>query len=361
MRIAILFGGKSGEHEVSCISATSILKAIDRQLHEAVLIGIDHTGIWHLQDTPGQQSVSQKGFSLKVEKQERNRQIQFQPGLGLISEGRSLEIDICFPVLHGTFGEDGTVQGLLELLDIPYVGSGVPGSSISMDKELSKLLWQEKGLSVVPWLTLHKQIYSNKPDEFMDRIVETIGLPAFIKPARGGSSVGVYKAHDRGELSSSIKDAFAYDTKLLAEMHIDAIEIECSVIGNSRVETFPPASIQPSHEYYDYEAKYQDPDGARFTIPADIPESACNKIRDYAATAFKAVEAKGLARVDFFYQQKEDRIYINEINTMPGFTEISLFPRMCAHGGLSYGELIHRLLELAGEEHSIRSGLKYER
>ncbi|GAB6090471.1 D-alanine--D-alanine ligase family protein [Spirochaeta dissipatitropha] len=361
MRIAILFGGKSGEHEVSCISAASILKAIDRQLHEPVLIGIDHSGIWHLQDTPGQKAVLQRDFSLKVEKQESFRQIQFQPGPGLISENRSLEIDMCFPVLHGTFGEDGTVQGLLELLDIPYVGSGVPGSSISMDKELSKLLWQEKGLPVVPWLTLHKHTYINNPDEVMDEIVETIGLPAFIKPARGGSSVGVYKAHNREELASCILEAFSYDIKLLAEMHIDAIEIECSVLGNSRVETFPPASIQPTHEYYDYEAKYQDPDGARFTIPANVPESVCNRIRDYAATAFKAVEARGLARVDFFYHQADNKFYINEINTMPGFTEISLFPRMCAHGGLSYGELIQKLLVLAEEEHNIRSGLRYDR
>ncbi|AFG37773.1 D-alanine--D-alanine ligase family protein [Spirochaeta africana] len=358
MRTAIIYGGRSGEHDVSCVSAASVLRWIDRSRFEPVPIGIDRSGSWYLQSIPD--DIHSDGHPLAVAVPGQGA-IGFQPGSGLTCNGRSLDIDIVFPVLHGTFGEDGTIQGLLDMLDLAYVGSGVLGSSLSMDKVLTKQIWEQHGLPVVPYIALQHHHYLGDPARQLDRIIHQLELPVFIKPARGGSSVGVHKAHDRQELENCLADAFRYDTKLILEKSVTATEIECSVLGNREPEVFPPASITPTHEYYDYEAKYQDPDGAHFSLPADIPAHVADRISQLALKAFVAVEARGLSRVDFFYSEQTGELYLNEINTMPGFTAISLFPRMCEHGGLPYQQLITRLIELAREEHTLRDSLRYSR
>ncbi|MFW5801528.1 MAG: D-alanine--D-alanine ligase family protein [Spirochaeta sp.] len=358
MRTAIIYGGRSGEHDVSCVSAANVLREIDRERFTPVPIGIDRDGSWFLQDMPSESDL--EANILHVEPNS-SRRIAFQPGTGFTLQGENLGIDVVFPVLHGTFGEDGTVQGLMDLLDIPYVGSGVRGSSISMDKVISKQLWEHHRLPVVPYITLHAHMYEQDKQEFLYRIESELGIPVFIKPARGGSSVGVYKAHTSAELHDCIVKAFQYDTKLIIEKSVTAVEVECSVLGNSAPHIFPPASIRSTHEYYDYEAKYQDPDGAHFNIPADIPEDIRDSLMQLAARAFSAVDARGLARIDFFYDEDSGSLYLNEINTMPGFTSISLFPRMCEDGGLPYKQLITGLVDLAIQEHALRASLRYQR
>ena len=358
MRTAILFGGRSGEHDVSCASATSVLRHIDRTQFEPIAIGIDRNGAWYVQSLPDAAQLSDSSFRLEVTPSSETA-VVFDPVHGLIAGGRNLAIEAVFPVLHGTFGEDGTVQGLLELLNLPYVGSGVLGSSLSMDKHLTKQMWEHHGLPIVPYLTLHAVDYYSRPDHWIHEIENSLGIPAFIKPARGGSSVGVYKAHDQAELREAIQGAFRFDSKVLVEQSITAIEVECSVLGNSNPTAFEPASIEPSHEYYDYEAKYNDPDGAHFNIPAKIPPAITSRIQTTAVKAFRAGEARGLSRVDFFYCPDSNRLYLNEINTMPGFTAISLFPRMCEYSGIPYAELINTLIGYAVEEHKLRNSLLY--
>ncbi len=356
---AIVFGGKSGEHEVSCLSATSVLRAIDRSKFIPVPLGINRNGRWFLQAEQSLETIQNPAYSLSVSCDPES-EVFFQAEEGFFTKDKKLQVDLVFPVLHGSFGEDGCIQGLLEILDIPYVGSGVLGSSVGMDKHLAKQLWEAAGIPIVPYVNLHHDDFNQNPQRAIETIIQNLQFPVFIKPANGGSSVGIQKCFDKDDLSKTLESAFAYDTKVLIESYIDAIEVECSVLGNHIINTFPPASIEPKHDYYDYDAKYTDPNGAEFHIPANLPDDVQNTIRSLAARAFRAVEARGLSRVDFFLCRQSGNIYINEINTLPGFTNVSLFPRMCAEGGISYPQLITTLFELAEEEHKRRSSLKYD-
>jgi len=350
-RIALLYGGKSKEHDVSRRSAASVVSHIDTERFEPILIGITGKGKWYYQETDNGQDWIGKDDSLKIEVKNENT-ISVIPAEGLMLAGKKVKIDCVFPVLHGSFGEDGTVQGLLEIAGIPYVGSGVLGSSLSMDKEKAKRIWLEYRLPVVPFrsITAAEAAGSEYQKQFLDEAAQKFGYPVFVKPAAAGSSVGVTSAHSRKELTTALETALRYDTKAILEPAVKAAEIECSVVGNGFVQSFPPGEVRPTHDFYDYDAKYEDPEGAALFVPADIPAEAAKKIQTIAEKAYKAVDAAGFSRVDVFYNRETGDIFINEINTIPGFTSISMFPRLCEYGGLHYSDLISKLIELAWEQ-----------
>jgi D-alanine-D-alanine ligase len=277
--------------------------------------------------------------------------------------GQSLPVDVVFPVLHGTFGEDGTLQGLLEMADLPYVGAGVLGSAIGMDKEIAKALWIHGGLPTVPYIAIRALEWANKEKRnfLIERAERDFRYPLFVKPSRAGSSVGAAKASDRTALEKAVGGALGWDDKVLIEPFIPAREIECSVTGNDRYEAYTPGEIVPSHEFYDYDAKYTDPDGAKLLIPADLSEAELRTVREIALRAYKIAELSGLARVDFFLNKNTSEILLNEVNTMPGFTTISMFPKMCEASGLAYGELLDRLINLAEERFIEKRNLHYSR
>ena len=361
MRIAILYGGKSGEHDVSLLSAASIIRNLDRS-HRLHLIGITKTGAWHLQPESVLASCLEDDGPLELRAD--GPDVLAVPGTGLRVYGArgssDLPLDVVFPVLHGTFGEDGTVQGLLECAGLAYVGAGVMGSAIAMDKETSKTLWREAGLPVVPSLTA-RLADLERLEELSAEIERRFGWPVFVKPAGCGSSVGASKAGTRSDMKSALHTALLCDTKALVEPFIAAREIECAVLGNENPRAFPPGEIVPSHEFYDYDAKYIDPLGAKLVIPAMIGEESAQRITAIALSAYRAAGLSGMARVDFFIDRNDDTIYLNEANTIPGFTSISMYPKMCEAGGLPYPALLDELLRLATERHAARAGLRYER
>ncbi|MDP3177707.1 MAG: D-alanine--D-alanine ligase family protein, partial [Spirochaetaceae bacterium] len=290
------------------------------------------------------------------------------PGSGLYAEGKAglekIACDLAFPVLHGSFGEDGTVQGFLEVAGLPYVGAPVLGSALGMDKEKAKELWLRAGLPVVPFVVVRPRDLSSSPDPeaaLGRKIGARIGWPCFVKPARGGSSVGAGKATDQASLMAALRAAFEWDDKVLVEPFLTAREIECSVLGNDEPQAFPPGEILPTHEFYDYEAKYIDPEGAHFALPARLEEEQGERIRALAIAAYAACEMAGMARVDFFVDKRTGEILLNEINTIPGFTHISMYPKMCESGGLPYSELLSRLVELALERSAARASIRYSR
>jgi len=366
--IAVLYGGKSGEHEVSLISAASIVRHLDRKNYTLLLIGITKSGKWLLQDNPQfpgaelEAGQDMSGLPPIVS----GRRVFAAPGAGLVVENtkgcvEALECDIVFPVLHGTFGEDGTVQGLLECADLPYVGAGVLGSAIGMDKQIAKELWLREDLPVVDSITVRSLDRANP--QFIHAIARKIevrfGWPCFIKPACSGSSVGTSKAGNIAALEAALDKAFAYDEKVLIEEFIGAREIECAVLGNETPKAFAPGEIVPAHEFYDYEAKYKDPNGATLRVPAMLTPQQTETIKSYAIRAYKACALSGMARVDFFIDKRTGKIYINEVNTIPGFTAISMYPRMCEAAGLSYAVLLDELIALAADRHEKRSSLSY--
>jgi D-alanine-D-alanine ligase len=360
--LAVLYGGKSGEHEVSLRSGASVVKHIDRNVFGLVAIGIDRDGTWYLQPPVSEDFT---GDVLTLER-DADAVVSAVPGRGLFVRGKPLAADVVFPVLHGSFGEDGTVQGLLDLCGLPYVGPGQLSSAISMDKDVTKRLWSEAGLPVVPWVTLKPRDTDSANDEWSRRktaILEKLGLPVFVKPASTGSSVGVSKVLRAEELDSALAEAFRYDTKVLVERGIDAREIECSVTGLlSEITAYTPGEIVPkAHAFYDYDAKYTDPDGAELVIPAMLPDTTLELVRETARRAFAAVEGEGMARVDFFVDRSSGELYLNEINTIPGFTSISMFPKMCEASGLPYPRLLERLIGIALERAAYRGKLRYER
>lgn len=353
MRLVLLYGGRSGEHEVSCRSAASILKNLDPRKYDVSPVAVDHNGIWFLQERLDPRKV---GDSLPVDS-DRPR-VGVLPGSGLTAGGDAIPVDIAFPIIHGSFGEDGTIQGLLEMAGLPYVGSGVLGSAVGMDKEAMKRLWREAGLPTAPFATL----YDSSEVAELAPLLAGAGLSPeeelFVKPARGGSSVGITRAKGRKALEEALATAFRYDTKAIVERTVLGREIECAVIGNDEVETFPPGEIIPRDGFYDYDAKYVNPDGARLEVPADLPEKQLQEIREVASRAYRTLEAEGYARVDLFVTP-EGKIFLNEINTIPGFTTISMFPRMCQVGGLNYSELLDRLITLGVERFKKREALEY--
>lgn len=367
--IALIFGGKSGEHEVSISSALSVYKALDKDKYDVLLIGIDKTGRWLApseaevlahSDNPRLLKLNSEKESLSLIPFESNKQIvPLQNTQGQANQLSHHKIDVIIPILHGTFGEDGTIQGLLELSNIPYVGSGVLGSAVGMDKDVSRRLLKAAGIPTVPTLTFKKHEFTKDPQKVIDQALKVLGLPFFVKPANMGSSVGVYKVKTAADAATQIQNAFQYDGKILIEKSIPARELECSVLGND----FPRASIVgeiiPQHEFYSYEAKYIDENGALLKIPAeDISADLVLQIQNYSTQAFQVLECSGLARVDFFLDRHTGELFLNEINTLPGFTKISMYPKLWEASGLGYAQLLDELIQLAIEKHKMKNELK---
>jgi D-alanine-D-alanine ligase len=351
MTICVLYGGRSGEHEVSLRSAASVVKNLDRSRYSIVLIGIDKAGRWHLQKDVVEADV------LAIEPSARL--LTVAPGAGFFVDGQPLAVDCVFPVLHGTYGEDGTVQGLLDIAGLPYVGAGVLGSSVSLDKEVTKRLWRDKGLPIVEFAIVRAQ----DDERERRRAASGLGYPLFVKPCAAGSSLGAARVSDEPGLAAALEDALRYDARALLERYVEAREIECSVVGNARPRAFLPGEVIPadSHAFYDYDAKYTDPDGAALQAPARLPPALQERIMRLAEAAYEAVRCEGMARVDFFLERGTDALFINEINTIPGFTSISMFPRMCEASGLPYAKLLDTLVELAVARDAERGRLQYEK
>lgn len=356
IRVGILFGGKSAEHEVSLQSAKNVIEAIDTEKYEVSLIGIDKTGRWLLPNKS--QFLLNEGDPKLIKLNKENEESvalipQSDGALTNLSDSTShTAIDVVFPILHGPFGEDGTVQGLLKLSGVPFVGAGVLGSAVGMDKDVMKRLLRDANIPIGKFL-----VFKEEDALIFDNIVEEIGLPFFIKPANLGSSVGVNKVKDKETFENAVREAFEYDTKILVEEFIDGRELECAVLGNQYPEASGVGEVAPQHEFYSYNAKYIDEDGAKLTIPADISEDVREQIRKLAIATFKALSCEGLGRVDFFLK-KDGTILVNEINTIPGFTKISMYPQLWQASGVSYSELINRLIQLAIERFSREQRLK---
>lgn len=357
MNICVLYGGRSGEHEVSLRSAASVVKHLDSRKFSLVLVGIDRMGRWHLQDRVRSTPLPGQGDILSIA--ESSKHVCVVPGDGIHVDGRKLDIHCVFPVMHGAHAEDGTLQGLLEIAHLPYVGAGVLGSSASMDKETAKRLWRDVGVPTLPFAVVDRMSSSR------ERLAaaEEIGWPLFVKPCGAGSSLGASKVDRADALDSALADALQYDTRALLERYVVAREIECAVVGNDVPQAFMPGEIAPSagHAFYDYDAKYTDPDGAKLITRAELPDRTRATIMRIAERAYSAVHCSGMARVDFFVERATESVFVNEINTIPGFTSISMFPRMCEAAGLSYPSLLERLVELAMERAAQKRSIRYEK
>ena len=353
LTLGLLFGGRSGEHEVSVKSARSVYEALDRNKFNPILIGISKEGDWYLIEEPEAVFSAgvvgpQSGLPVTIIAQPGG-----QPFVAL--DGAAVpHLDVVFPVLHGTFGEDGTIQGLLELANIPYVGAGVMASAVGMDKVMMKTVFRQADLPVVDDVCVTRQLFLNNTEEALDMIEEHLSYPCFIKPANMGSSVGVNRADDRKGLEVALDEAARFDAKIIVEQGIEAREVECSVLGNETVKCSIPGEVIPAGEFYDYEAKYKSAE-SKLLIPAPLTEMQLKAIQEMAARVFQAIDCSGLGRVDFFVTKDTGEIYVNEINTMPGFTTISMYPKLWAASGLAYEELINQLVKLAFERHSERN------
>jgi D-alanine-D-alanine ligase len=348
LRVGVIFGGRSGEHEVSLVSATSIITALDKTKYDVVPIGITHEGRWISSDESLKLLKSQSGLEREPERflaPEPNRQSL----ISLNGEPSGGKLDVIFPVVHGTFGEDGTLQGLLELASIPYVGAGVLASAVGMDKIIQKQLHKHAGLPVVKFDWFLSSDCTEKPRQIATRIERKFTYPVFVKPANTGSSVGISKAHNRKELHAALALAVQFDRKVIVEAGVkNAREIEVSVLGNDKPIASIPGEIIPSNEFYDYDAKYVDGKSVA-VIPAKLPTSIVKKLQELAVNAFTVLDCAGMARIDFFVTK--NRIYLNEINTIPGFTSISMYPKLWEASGISYTELLDRLIQLALDRH----------
>jgi D-alanine-D-alanine ligase len=348
-RVAILFGGRSAEHEVSILSARNVFEALDRDRFDPLLIGIDKQGAWRIE--PEATLLGAQGDPRRLALAARGPEID----AGVLGGN-----DVVFPVLHGTFGEDGTIQGLLDCAGVAYVGAGVLGSAVAMDKEVGKRLLRDAGIPVVEFRLLRAADHARAPEACRARASE-LGFPLFVKPANAGSSVGVSKVRDAAGLTAALADAFRFDRKVLCERAVDAREIECAVLGNDDPEASVPGEIVVHHPdgFYSYDAKYVDADGASWRIPADLPPATAAEVRRLAVAAFRALELAGLARVDFFLERGTGRVFLNEANTMPGFTAISMYPKMWEAAGLPPRALVSRLVDLALERHRARRALAF--
>jgi D-alanine-D-alanine ligase len=393
LRVGVLFGGRSGEHEVSLLSAASVLQAIDKDKYEVVPIGITKDGRWltaehaenllqgklvieprHLR--AGDPEITQpaavlaRGEAVVVPPEPVHRQSGFVPFQTDASHlrrasDRAINVDVIFPVLHGTFGEDGTIQGLLELADIPYVGAGVLGSAAGMDKDIMKSLFIAAEIPIVKHVTVLRSAWENEPKKLRQLVERKLKYPVFVKPANLGSSVGISKAHNSKELGPAIEEAARFDRKIVIEQGVGgkkhkAREIECSVLGNDEPAASVPGEIVPVKEFYDYNAKYLD-EGSELVIPAKLTKAETKRVQELAIRAFKAVDCSGLARVDFLMDPVMRKICVNEINTMPGFTAISMYPKLWAASGLDYPDLIDKLIHLGVERHEDKKKNQYSR
>jgi D-alanine-D-alanine ligase len=376
-KVGVLFGGRSGEHEVSLLSAASVLNAINKDKYDVVPIGVTKEGRW-VTATDAERLLRGEGVGQEQGRHLRAGNPEATTSAAVLARGESvimppvpqshglvpfqsagpaaphhIDVDIIFPVMHGTFGEDGTVQGLLELADIPYVGAGVLGSAAGMDKDVMKKLFAAEGLPIVKHVTLLRSQWEKEPKKVRKQAESKLKYPVFVKPANLGSSVGISKAHDREELGPAIEEAARYDRKIVIEEGVGgkkrkARELECAVLGNDDPKASVVGEIVPGAEFYDYNAKYID-EGSKPLIPALIPKKLMKQVQDMAVRAFKAVDCSGLARVDFLLDPGSKKVYLNEINTMPGFTSISMYPKMWAASGLQYPALIDRLIQLGLE------------
>jgi len=356
LRVGILFGGRSGEHEVSLASAASVIRGLDPDKYEAVPIGISKEGHWLIG------GAAQKMLPEVLKGGQRVMMTADPTDAALVKldgSGGGQRIDVVFPVMHGTFGEDGTIQGLLDLAGLPFVGAGVLGSAIGMDKDVTKRLLQVAKIPVVPWITVHRREWESGPQNIQTAIEEKFAYPVFVKPATLGSSVGMTKAHSREELAPALNLAAEFATKILVEKCVVAREIEVSVLGNRDPKASVPGEIVPHREFYDYAAKYLE-EGSQILIPAQLKPAQLTKIQKFAVDAFRALELNGMARVDFFLEKTGGKIYLNEVNTIPGFTSISMFPKMWEASGLPFRELIDKLIELALEQHAEKARTKYQ-
>jgi len=355
--IAVLFGGQSSEHDVSCVSVQTVVSNIDKSLYEVILVGITKEGSWLLADSldsiaSGQWRDSKTKVVLSPDAQDKCVWIIRN------DNAQSVAVDVVFPVLHGLYGEDGTVQGIFELAGIPYVGCGVLASAVSMDKAYTKIILKDAGIPQCLHTVAYRQDILKNISVCVEEIEDKIGYPCFIKPSNSGSSVGVYKVKNREELETALYEAQKYDRKIIVEEFIDGREIECAVLGNENPVASTPGEIIPSKEFYDYEDKYSS--GASVVqIPADIPEEKREEIKKYAVKAFKALDCAGLSRVDFFYKRANGEIVLNEINTLPGFTDISMYSKMIKNDGMEFKALITELIELAfdNKENNRRCGV----
>lgn len=376
--MGIIFGGRSGEHEVSLLSAASVIKSLDPTRFEAVPIGISKDGRWlagpaalatlrreaHLPATGAMGALAKASDPENGAPTARvsllpdptvGGNLTPAPGAAPALNGAWPALDVVFPVLHGPYGEDGTVQGLLELAGVAYVGAGVLGSALGMDKIAMKDAFRAHGLPVVNYLPMTRRQWESDREAVLDAVLAELRLPVFVKPSNLGSSVGITKVRDRAQLAAALDLAARFDRRLIVEEGAqDVREIECSVLGNDQPEASVPGEVIPSQEFYDYRAKYVD-EGSQLIIPADLPPEVSEEIRRTAVRAFLAVDIAGMARVDFFVGRADNRIILNELNTIPGFTSISMYPKLWAASGLNYTDLITRLIELALERHQDRA------
>ncbi len=357
LRVGILYGGRSGEHEVSLASAASVIRALDPEKYEAVPIGITKDGRW-LVGTGAQKMLSE------VLKSGERVSMPADPTVGALiplasGAGHSgVAVDVVFPVLHGTFGEDGTVQGLLELAGLPYVGAGVLGSAVGMDKDVQKRLFEQAGLPVVPFLAFRRSEWEHNRPAILKLIKKKLRFPIFVKPAAAGSSVGMTRVATAREIPAAMDTAAEFGLKIIVERGVNAREIEVSVLGNDDVRASIPGEIVPHREFYDYTAKYLE-EGTRLVIPAKLTKKQVTTFQDYAVRSFRAIDGTGMARCDFFLDRRTGKIFVNELNTIPGFTAISMYPKLWEASGLPYPRLIDRLIELAFELHREKARTKY--
>jgi len=372
IRLGLLFGGRSGEHEVSLTSAAGVLKALDPAKYEVVPIGITREGSWRVGKTAEDLLVEGIRQGTAAEKILPAVLANGQPMMAsadpttpqlvpIKSTSRPRPgppLDVVFPVLHGTFGEDGTVQGLLDLAGIPYVGAGVLASAAGMDKDVMKRLFRDAGLPVVEWVLVLRSQWESEPSQVRQTIERKIDYPLFVKPANLGSSVGISKVSVARELSGALDLAAQYDRRILVERAVDAREIECAVLGNEHPEASVPGEIVPVNEFYDYEAKYVK-EGSKVIIPAKLTYRQAKRIREYSVRAFQAVDCAGMARIDFLLDRQDSKVLVNEINTIPGFTPISMYPKLWEASGVPYAQLLDRLIELALERHQQKLQTRY--
>ena len=374
LRVGVLFGGRSGEHEISLRSALTVMSAMDPARYEVVPIGIGRDGRWFLEHdalkllaekTPHLAALSAGSTQVTLLPHPEGQSLVATPTHGARGKvARTHDaipgaLDVIFPVLHGTYGEDGTVQGLLELAGIAYVGAGVLGSAVGMDKDAQKRLLREAGVAVVKYFAIERADYRDTP-QLGARLARKLGYPVFVKPNALGSSIGISKVKRAAELNAALDDAFQYDRKALIEASCEGREFECAVLGNDRPEASVPGEVlvKGAHEFYDYESKYIDAEGSATKIPAELPAARAKTLRAMSIAAFKALSLRGMARVDFLASRDLREIYVNEVNTIPGFTSISMYPKLWEASGLPLRELIDRLIELAIEERGERDSFK---
>jgi D-alanine-D-alanine ligase len=365
LRLALLYGGRSAEHPVSVVSARSVIEALDPDRFEVIPIGITRDGAWMLPARSPRELTAPEGGLPEVE--DAGTAVALRPARraaalaplgagGALAPGLQLDaVDVVFPLLHGPYGEDGTVQGLFELADLPYVGSGVLASALAMDKAMAKVVLAAAGLEQAPYLVVREGEWRSDPDAVYARVGAQLAYPVFTKPARLGSSIGITKVKAPEALADGLEAAFAHDTKALVEQGLTARELECGVLGNEAPEASVVGEILPGHEFYDFEAKYLD-DAAKLLIPAPVPDEVAERVRELSLRAFHALDCAGFARVDFFYEETTGRVLVNEVNTIPGFTPRSMFPMLWAASGVSYPDLIAKLVDLAVQRHRASEG-----